>query len=561
MRRVKELAGRMVKQAVKKLARAAGKQLIATLMPVIIALWPLWLGLFLATLLFAGVYASMPENEYLAGVEQSVQDSKIKDEAQKAVDKWNKADIYIVSGEGSFYPGTGERVKGFMDRNGMDAALANKWGDVYSPVLYLVMMKNQPVDKKFPTEMFEPIAKDLHPYFYLKESTVTVTTQTEEGSVTSSYNVCLLVEAYTIRGHYQYHYEWVTETNGNTTRTYERLKSTVTVSKWERFEKYLQKFLEVPENSGEIELARDMVFNAGEGFSARKQWLEWLGAAFDGGYAWASSSMIPAELRPYFEEASKRFNIPTWLLAAVCMKESNFEVSAENKTSGAFGLMQVMPANWAAYAPQLGIDPVSDRDDPRNQIIMGAFMLASYGMPSNWEGESWKDEILPALTRYAGYGTPTDANKARCREEYANDVFGYADQFKNTAKIGWPVSGPVTSPFLPEGREHPVLGGVKPHNGIDIAADSGTPVTSVSGGIAYTGYDNERGNYISVKDGVYEYVYYHLSLVEVVSGQTVEAGQEIGKVGSTGLSTGPHLHFGVKRLDTNQWIDPLSILY
>ncbi|HQA49001.1 MAG TPA: M23 family metallopeptidase, partial [Bacillota bacterium] len=69
------------------------------------------------------------------------------------------------------------------------------------------------------------------------------------------------------------------------------------------------------------------------------------------------------------------------------------------------------------------------------------------------------------------------------------------------------------------------------------------------------------GNLVVIKDGMYEYYYAHLSAVSVASGQTVRPGSQVGLVGSTGASTGPHLHFGIKPLDCGQWIDPLGFFF
>jgi murein DD-endopeptidase MepM/ murein hydrolase activator NlpD len=116
-----------------------------------------------------------------------------------------------------------------------------------------------------------------------------------------------------------------------------------------------------------------------------------------------------------------------------------------------------------------------------------------------------------------------------------------------------PVEGPVSSPYGE--RPSPFGGGYTQfHNGVDIAADYYTPVRSVSSGTVKAGYDDGWGNYVIVRDLEFECHYYHMSSLEVTSGQAVEPGQVLGYVGSTGASTGPHLHFGVKRS-----LDPLLL--
>lgn len=109
-----------------------------------------------------------------------------------------------------------------------------------------------------------------------------------------------------------------------------------------------------------------------------------------------------------------------------------------------------------------------------------------------------------------------------------------------------PVEGPVSSPFGL--RQSPFGGGnTQFHNGMDIAADFYTPIRSVSHGTVKAGNDDGWGNYVIVRDAEYECHYYHMSSLEVSDGQVVEPGQVLGYVGSTGASTGPHLHFSIKR--------------
>ena len=112
--------------------------------------------------------------------------------------------------------------------------------------------------------------------------------------------------------------------------------------------------------------------------------------------------------------------------------------------------------------------------------------------------------------------------------------------------FSWPVTGTITSPF--GWRSNPFGGAPDFHPGLDIAAPTGTTVTAAASGTVimaqwYGGY----GNYISIDHGGgYSTGYGHLSAIYVANGQTVSRGQAIGAVGSTGASTGPHLHFEVR---------------
>ena len=105
----------------------------------------------------------------------------------------------------------------------------------------------------------------------------------------------------------------------------------------------------------------------------------------------------------------------------------------------------------------------------------------------------------------------------------------------------------VSSPFS-DGRMHPILGYVRPHNGIDLAAYLGNPVyASRSGYVTVADYESDgAGNYVFINHGDgFSSVYMHMNSYIVDVGDYVSAGQVIGYVGTTGLSEGPHLHFGI----------------
>ena len=97
-------------------------------------------------------------------------------------------------------------------------------------------------------------------------------------------------------------------------------------------------------------------------------------------------------------------------------------------------------------------------------------------------------------------------------------------------------------------REHPVLGGTRMHKGLDLAVASGTPVLAPADGvIERASWFSSYGNFIEIAHGGnMETRYGHLSGYNVVEGQHVHKGDVIGYVGSTGRSTGPHLHYEVR---------------
>lgn len=98
-------------------------------------------------------------------------------------------------------------------------------------------------------------------------------------------------------------------------------------------------------------------------------------------------------------------------------------------------------------------------------------------------------------------------------------------------------------------RVHPVSGDASFHLGIDFAADEGTPVMAAADGtVVRTGFDSDCGNYLILlhENGAATY-YFHCQDILAEEGQKVKNGEQIATVGSTGKSTGPHLHFGVSR--------------
>lgn len=123
---------------------------------------------------------------------------------------------------------------------------------------------------------------------------------------------------------------------------------------------------------------------------------------------------------------------------------------------------------------------------------------------------------------------------------------GAAGQARSVA-IGQPVAGRITSTY--GARRHPILGYMRMHAGIDFGARYGSPIYAVADGtVSFAGRHGGHGNYVRLQHGGgLDTGYGHMSRIAVSSGSRVRAGQVIGYVGSTGLSTGPHLHFEAYR--------------
>ena len=122
-----------------------------------------------------------------------------------------------------------------------------------------------------------------------------------------------------------------------------------------------------------------------------------------------------------------------------------------------------------------------------------------------------------------------------------------------------PVNGPIGSRFGM--RRHPILGYRRMHAGLDYRARHGTPIVAVTDGrVLSAGRAGGCGNAVKLRhDGGIDTRYCHMSRMAVKRGQRVRRGQVIGYVGSTGLSTGPHLHYEMYR--NGRAIDPASVRY
>ncbi|MBV9271412.1 MAG: M23 family metallopeptidase [Candidatus Eremiobacteraeota bacterium] len=139
-----------------------------------------------------------------------------------------------------------------------------------------------------------------------------------------------------------------------------------------------------------------------------------------------------------------------------------------------------------------------------------------------------------------------------------SDALQPANSAPTSGTFTWPVNGTVTSPFGE--RDNPMGPGQDFHPGIDIAADEGTPINAATAGrVVAAGPDGGYGNAVVVDDGAGMTTRYaHCSQIFARVGQTVDPSTIIAAVGSTGHSTGPHLHFEVRVNDKP--VDPTQFL-
>lgn len=169
-----------------------------------------------------------------------------------------------------------------------------------------------------------------------------------------------------------------------------------------------------------------------------------------------------------------------------------------------------------------------------------------------------------AIERSGGPGPWTEVAMLRSEQRFR------VPQMKAVRVPGWrpPVGGftlPVAEGVLTSTfglRDHPILGGDRIHSGIDLAAPAGTPIRAAAAGtIEVVGSNGGYGRYIRIRhDGSLSTAYGHMSRFAsgIRPGSTVRRGQVIGYVGSTGRSTGPHLHWEV--LFRDKPLDPLPML-
>jgi len=247
----------------------------------------------------------------------------------------------------------------------------------------------------------------------------------------------------------------------------------------------------------------------------------------------------PPGLITVFERSAGAHHVPLALLLAVGAEESGYRSDARS-SAGALGVMQMLPATFAAYAPA-GSQP-SDIWNPGVEIDAAAAMLAANGAASGDE-----QRALLAYNHDPAYVNEVAA-RAAAYQQWLDDGRPGPE-----AALPWPVEGPLSQPFGCTGVAlEPARGGCAHfHTGIDIAAPTDTPVASACPGVVTAAGDAGTGYGVHVvvacdAPGVdYTTLYGHLSSRAVQAGDRVAQGQMLGSSGSTGNSSGPHLHFEV----------------
>ena len=142
-------------------------------------------------------------------------------------------------------------------------------------------------------------------------------------------------------------------------------------------------------------------------------------------------------------------------------------------------------------------------------------------------------------------------------ESSLNEMDLDVENLKNAYSFINPITGIVSSKFGSRESEYQKVTGY--HTGVDVAAEEGTIIkASMEGIVELVSSEGDYGNHINIRNNNVSTLYAHCSKIFVKEGQIVGQGQEIGAVGNTGNSTGPHLHFEI-RID-DRFVDPLKIL-
>lgn len=200
-----------------------------------------------------------------------------------------------------------------------------------------------------------------------------------------------------------------------------------------------------------------------------------------------------------------------------------------------------------------------------NNISNSKQLVSQYNSSINKQEELIEDLLLKEQQRLEKERKAREAREAaeRAKNNNGNNPSNSgSDNYSNASgDLRWPlqVSGTITSHF--GNRSAPTEGASTYHKGIDIAVPSGTTVVAAgSGEVVVASYQAAAGNYIMISHGNGLYtVYMHCSRLAVSVGQNVNKGDVIAYSGSTGVSTGPHLHFGVSV--NGAYVNPLNYVH
>lgn len=297
----------------------------------------------------------------------------------------------------------------------------------------------------------------------------------------------------------------------------------------------------------------------------------------DTGTSSAAIAWLPANVRRHanlIDEAAAAHAVDAQLVALMVLVESGGDAGAVSPL-GARGLMQLMPPTARRVAGRHVDD--AELDDPRVNLALGTQLLRDLLAERDLELALASYNAGRAAVRdHLERGTPLPDETQRYTRLLL-ELYDERNEPRSAAYEAWrarvhahwqrrakpPLASgaTVTSPFGQ--RSHPVdaaEGAPQHHTGIDLAAREGDPVHALlDGTVEEAGSDDLRGVYLVIRHNhALLSRYHHLGATRVRQGDRVAAGEPIGSVGNTGVSTGPHLHLEV--LDQGEPIDPTRLL-
>lgn len=302
------------------------------------------------------------------------------------------------------------------------------------------------------------------------------------------------------------------------------------------------------------------------------------------------SNEIPEEYIPIYQEAEELYGVDWLLLAAIHKVETDFSRFLGESSAGAIGHTQFMICTWIGWSyPDCATSQYGDIDVTEDVYTSLSVIsqYGGYGIDGNGNGKADPMEIEDSIFSTANYLASylNGSNDIESLREaiyaynhadwYVDEVLYYYDLYADgfdgsglTAEIkgdkAWivPFTKNITSYFNPY-RIHPISGEVQPHNGIDISAGGiyGRPTVAFADGeVIYSQWNSGGYGYLVIiqhENNIKTY-YAHLKQQGIPVGTKVKAGQVVGFIGSTGDSTGAHLHFEIRVNDTP--VDPYPYL-
>ena len=287
--------------------------------------------------------------------------------------------------------------------------------------------------------------------------------------------------------------------------------------------------------------------------------------------ACTTTELVPEQGQAWLNEAASSSGLPPNFLARVISRESDWrpDLFAMDSNGGTWGLFQINRAEWARLNPaSVGISgtPIGITDPMLHARLGGVLMKQNYETAQRLQAANPRaayaqiDPLEAAVIIHnAGQGALMRyPNIPAITRDYAAEVMA-----GTSAPGTWTHPAPNGTMSSPFGyRIHPIYGDRRLHSGVDYATGPGSPIYAAnSGTVTFAGFDSAGNGTIQIDHGggiSTAYLHMYASGIQVRVGQTVTAGQIIGAEGSSGTSTGSHLHFEVRQ--DGRPIDPVPFL-